>query len=224
MARRSNVVRSAQDPLPPAAALALPDGTTAEIRGEALEIRDREGCLMVRYQDGIAEISSPRGDLRLAAPAGRVVISSGLDVAIEAGRDVVHRAGRRFEVSAAGAASSDPPEPQLRIDHAETTLQTQTLNVRARAARAVIGQAALIARAVATTADRVAVTAGDHELVADRLVERARDSLREIADLAESRVGRVRALVRGVYSLTSRRTVMLSSDDTSIDGSRIHLG
>ena len=213
MARRSAVTRTVTE-------LALPDGSTAALRGEALEIRDREGCLMVRYADGVAEISAPRGDLRLSAPGGRVVIESALDVAIEAGRDVVPRAGRRFEVAAGGAGG----EPQLRLDHAGATLATEQLHVQARSARAVFGQAALIARAVATTADRVAVSAGDYEVEACRLVERARDSLREITDLAESRVGRVRALVRGVYALTSRRTVMVSSDDTSIDGSRIQLG
>jgi hypothetical protein len=60
--------------------------------------------------------------------------------------------------------------------------------------------------------------------MAERVTERARDSLREITDLAEERAGRVRAVVRGVYALTSRRTVMASEDETSIDGSRILLG
>lgn len=201
-------------------ALALPDGGTAELRGEALEIRDREGRLMVRYADGFAEISAPRGDLRLSAPEGRVVVQAGLDVAVEAGRDVAHRAGRRFEVSA--AAKGD--DPQLRIDHAGAEIKAERLEVSAASSRAVIGRVSLIAHAIATTADKVAVTAGDYEVMAERVVERARESLREIAGLAEERVGRVRALVQGVYSLSSRRTVLVSSDDTSIDGSRIQLG
>jgi hypothetical protein len=175
---------------------------------------------MVRYRDGVAEISAPRGDLRLAAPAGRVVIESGLDVSVEAGRDVLHRAGRRFEVAAAGHGDA----PQVRIDHAATELRGEAVNLEARSARAVIGQAALVARAVAATADRMAVTAGQYERLAERVVERARDSFREIADLCEERAGRVRSLVRGVYALSSRRTTMKSSDDTTIDGSRILLG
>ncbi len=126
-----------------------------------------------------------------------------------------------MEISAATRADG---APQIHVDHARTEIRADELAVQAQRARAVVGQVALVAHAVAATAERMAVTAGEYELVAERVVERARDSLREVADLAESRVGRVRALVRGVYALSSRRTVMTSSDDTSIDGSRIHLG
>jgi hypothetical protein len=217
-ARRQSPTAPSPAPTQP---LTLPDGTTAEVRGEALEIRDGEGRLMVRYCDGMAEISAPSGDLRLVAPAGRVVIQSALDVSVEAGRDVLHHAGRHVEIS---AATRPDGAPQLHIDHARTELRTGELHVQAQGARAVVGQVALVAHAVAATADRMAITAGEYELVAERVVTRARDSLREITDLAESRLGRVRALVRGVYSLSSRRTVMTSTDDTSIDGSRIHLG
>jgi hypothetical protein len=212
--------RSAASRIPEPQSLALPDGSTAELRGGALEIRDREGALMVKYQDGVAEISAPRGDLRLAAPAGRVVIQSALDVSVEAGRDVLHRAGRRFEVAAAAPEDA----PQVRVDHAATELRGEAVNVEAHRARAVIGQAALVARSVAATADRMAIAAGEYERLAERVIERARDSFREVADLCEERAGRVRSLVRGVYALSSRRTTMRSSDDTTIDGSRILLG
>ena len=40
----------------------------------------------VRYAQGAAEIAAAEGDLRLSAPNGRVVLSSGLDVSIEASR------------------------------------------------------------------------------------------------------------------------------------------
>lgn len=202
------------------ARLALPDGGSAELRGEALEVRDREGRLVVRYVDGAAEISAPSGDLRLSAPMGRVVITSALDVEIDAGRDVVQRAGRSFAVAAATSAEA----PQLRVERERLEVRAGALDVQAQRSQAVIGTVAVIAHAIATTAERVAVSASVHELTAERLVERAHDAYREIAGLAEGRFGRVRALVRDVYALTSRRTVMTSSDDTSIDGSRVLLG
>jgi hypothetical protein len=81
-----------------------------------------------------------------------------------------------------------------------------------------------VAHAITATAERIAVNAATYELLAERVVQRSRDAFREVTDLAEERIGRVRALVRDVYSLSSRRTVLISSDDTSIDGSRIQLG
>jgi hypothetical protein len=37
-------------------------------------------------------------------------------------------------------------------------------------------------------------------------------------------VGRARTLVRNTYALWSRRTVLTSSEDTSIDGRKVLLG
>lgn len=200
--------------------LDLPDGGCAELNGEALEVRDREGRLLVRYVDGTAEISAPTGDLRLRAPAGRVVVESGLDVHIEAGRDVVQRAGRRLDLSAARGDGC----PQVRIEHGSTDIASDRVNVRATRSEAIIGDLTIAARTVATTADRVVVTAVHYEVMAERLVERSKDAFREVFDLAESRFGRLRSLVKDVYSLSSRRTVMTSTEDTNIDGKRVLLG
>jgi hypothetical protein len=223
-ARKSNVslvprAAPAATP-PPAARIDLPDGATAELRHGALELRDGEGRLLVRYADGAAEISAPAGDLRLCAPAGRVVVAAALDVAVEAGRDVTHRAGRRIDLGAARPGDA----PQVRIDPTSTEVRPGRLGVEAHSARVVVGQAAVVAHAIVTTADRIAVSAARYELLAEHLVERARDALREVADLCETRAGRARTLVRGLYALSSGRTAMTSTDDTSIDGSRILLG
>jgi hypothetical protein len=37
-------------------------------------------------------------------------------------------------------------------------------------------------------------------------------------------VGRARTIVRDLYSLTSRRSVMVSKEETSIDGEKVLLG
>ncbi len=55
-------------------------------------------------------------------------------------------------------------------------------------------------------------------------MERSRDVFRDVADLCQSRVGRARTLVSDVYSVFSRRSVMVSEDETSIDGNKILLG
>jgi hypothetical protein len=73
----------------------LADGATVHVHGgTAAEIRDREGRLLVRYEDGAAEIAAPSGDLRLAAPGGRVVIQAGTDIEIGAPGEVTVKAER----------------------------------------------------------------------------------------------------------------------------------
>jgi hypothetical protein len=198
----------------------LPDGGAAELRGGELEVRDREGRVCVRYRDGSAEICAPAGDLLLSAPEGRVVVTSGLDVRIEAARDVTQRAGRRVDL----AASSDDRAPALRIEPGRARLEVDRLEVSSRAARAVLGQAEIVARSIATTAERVALSAGHYEAITERLVQRSRDALLEVADLAEERVGRMRTFVEETFSLSSRRTSLRSEEETSIDGRRVLLG
>src|SRR5690349_15775023 len=73
-------------PPEPASRLDLPDGGSAELRGGALEVRDAEGRLRIRYEGGSAEIAAPDGDLRLVAPRGRVVVEAATEVAIKGER------------------------------------------------------------------------------------------------------------------------------------------
>jgi hypothetical protein len=96
--------------------------------------------------------------------------------------------------------------------------------VQAKAGRFAVGQAAVFARVIATTAERIATNADSYELRATRLVEKTRDAFRDVTELAESRIGRARTLVRDVYSLCSGRTVVTSKEETTIDGKKILLG
>jgi hypothetical protein len=198
--------------------LELGDGSVASLDGGALELRDREGRLLVRYADGNAEIAAPSGDLVLDSPKGRVVLRSALDVEVEAARDVVHRAGRSVAVSAGRG------EPQLRIEPGRTVVATERIEVEARESRLVAGTVTTVARAVATTAETIAVSAEKYELAATRLFEKSKDAFREVTDLAQTRVGRARTVVASLFTLQSRRTVIASKEDTSIDGRKILLG
>jgi hypothetical protein len=73
----------------------LADGATVRITGgAAAEIRDREGRLLVRYENGHAEIAVPSGDLRLTAPKGRVVIQAATDIQLDTGGEVTVAAER----------------------------------------------------------------------------------------------------------------------------------
>jgi hypothetical protein len=80
------------------------------------------------------------------------------------------------------------------------------------------------AKHIATTAASIAQKVERYELRAMRIVETARDAFREVADLAQSRIGRVRMLVRDSYSLSAKRTALVSEKETSIDGRRVLLG
>jgi hypothetical protein len=184
--------------------VSLPDGTSARVVGEAIELRDPGGRLLVRYSDGNAEIAAPSGDLRLSAPTGRVVLHGGTAVELGAGECL---------------------SPRLCIEEGQTTVAAKRLEVEAEEARVVAkGPISVLAQQIATSAEVLSQNAVRFELTATRLVEKTRDAFRETSELAQTRVGRARLLVSDVYSLFSRRTTMVSNEETSIDGSKILLG
>lgn len=199
--------------------LALPDGGHAQLVDGQLELRDGDGNLILRYANGSAEIAAPRGDLTLSAPQGKVQLKAATDISFEAVRDVTSVAGRCVDVRAGNIEA-----PQLRVASKKTTLNSDRIEVKANKTEFATNSATMVADSIATTARTLAYNVERYELTAQRLVEKTRDTFRDVSDLLQTRVGRVRTLVDDVYALYSRRSVMVSKQDTSIDGERILLG
>lgn len=198
----------------------LPDGASAAREGDALALRDGAGRLLVRYENGRAEIAAPDGDLILAAPAGRVVLKSALDVEVQAERDIVHHAARRLSIKTGPAEGS----PQVTVEPGQTHVQTKKLEVQAHTSRVVTGKATILAQEIATTAKRVAQNVERYEITATRIVETAKDAFFDVADLVQSRIGRARTLVKGAYTLHAKRAIVASKEETKVDGKKVLLG
>lgn len=195
----------------------LRDGSAAERVGDALEVRDPRGRLLMRFCDGEAELVAAEGDLRLSAPHGGIVLDAAVDVVLTAARDVVQRPKRASVIETGGATA-------LSVDRRRVAVETDALEVSTRTSRLATADATVMARQITTHAERLAMRVERYELSAGRLVERSRDTFREVVGLLQTKAGRTRTLVSGVASLFSERTVMVSKRDTSIDGEKVLLG
>lgn len=204
--------------------IASPDGATARVVDGGLELADAEGRLLVRYVDGTAEIAPPRGDLRIAAPHGRVQITAGLDVAIEASRDVTVSAERSAETKIVGAGADRQLASRFRVDAKGATIAAPELEVRSRRARITAGLAEAVVREIKTSATRIETAATTMETQAERISVRAKSMAEDVAELLETKAGRIRSLVRGAFTLRSKSTSLKSKDDTAVDGRRVLLG
>lgn len=189
------------------ATIELPDGARAVRAGDALELTAPDGMLLVRYENGVMHIAPPKGDLELSAPHGRVVIRAAMDVQVEAGRDVTYRAGRKLD-----------------IESREVKLKSTKLEVESKSSRLVSGSAVVLARKIATTAEVIATRCVTLETEATKIVERSKEAFRDVSDLAQSRFGRARTIVKDVFTLHARRSVMTTKEDTTIDGDKILIG
>jgi hypothetical protein len=230
MSRRSHLrrVTSMQDVATdeakqPASVLHTADGGRAEIIGGAIEFRDPQGRLLVRYDGGALELCPASGDLRLRAPAGRIEIEAATDLTLKAARDIGVTAARSARVEVSSAKITDlVSRLQLDIDGAKLT--GAAIDLRAKVSKLVASRVDTIATDVRTSAKTIETTARKIETTAERITTKAKDVVEDVAGLLESRVGRVRSLVRGAFSLRSKTVAMKSEEDTSIDGRRVLLG
>ncbi len=144
--------------------------------------------------------SSPTSEPLLALEDGSEVVRDGAGIAVlDAERRVIVR-------YADGNAELVAPAGDLRLSapHGRIVLEA--------------------AQEVMIATPRLVQRVARFELEAERVVQRARTMLLDVRELAEQRLGRLRTRVKDVYSLSARRSVLRSKDDTSIDGKRILLG
>lgn len=156
-----------------------------------------------------------------------VVHEGGLEIHDARGRLLVRYADGAATIEAAsGDLRLSAPRGRVTIDAAEDIVLDAGKDLHQRAKRALFtaDDVEIVARTIVTHAERIAETAGSIERTAHRLVERAQDAFRDVKGLSQSRLGRVRTLVKETYSLHTGRTTLVSKDDTSIDGNRILLG
>lgn len=204
-------------------AIVTPDGARAEVVGGAIEFRDGQGRLLVRYESGALEVAPASGDLRLRAPAGRVHIEAATDVNIAASRDVAINGVRSAQVSVTSSRTPDLPS-RLHLDHDGAKITGRAVEMRAQLAKTLAAKWDLVATDVRTNAKTIETHARKLETTAEKVTTRAKEMVEEVAGLLETRAGRMRSLVKGAFSLRTKTVHMKSEEDTSIDGRRVLLG
>jgi len=142
------------------------------------------------------------------AETGETVVQSDGDLTFAAGKSVRLRAGTEIVLEAKEA----------------TRVTTPTLEVTATDASAHATNLVLNADAISVTAKTQTSLVGKWELRAQRVVEHVIDIYREVEGLDQTRAGRVRTLVKGVFRVLAGRSEVVSKDDNVIDGKRVLLG
>jgi len=198
-------------------AVSAPSGASAALVGGAIELRDARGRLVVRHTGEATEVHAATRDLVLAAPSGNVVVRAAGDVVMEAGRDLMQSAARAAVVQAAGAS-------RLELGAREAAVEAPTVRVAAGFAKLVAKAAEAWADSLESTAKTTVHRAERYEVAAERLVETAREAVRDVRELFEERLGRARTIVREASTLRAERVQVVAEREVTVDGEHIHLG
>ena len=97
------------------------------------------------------------------------------------------------------------------------------LRVRSVRSRLELGDAEIIGKTIQATATRVRQVVEVAELHAGRVLQKAQNIFRDVQQLEQTRVGRLRMIARGTAQIMSKRAVLKAEEDVSIKGEKIFL-
>lgn len=102
------------------------------------------------------------------------------------------------------------PDKDLRIDAQQAVIKVE--------------RATIVGSSLSSRWNVVKTTARSIEASADRWIQKLVRSYRTVEEFEECKIGRLRYLVRGFFSLKSRKSSINSEETVKIDGSKIMLG
>lgn len=130
-----------------------------------------------------------------------------------------HNTGTRVTVIVApeGDLELRAPRGKVKIVAAEGfELDAPTLHAK-------VGEARVEGRSLSATFDRVKSAVGVIETRAERIIERAKNSYREVEELSQTRAGRLRLVAEKAVSLLGQRAVVKAKEDVKIKGDKVYL-
>lgn len=200
------------------------DGSTVRERVDGdrvlLSVHAPDGRLLVEHcaADGRTTIHAHAG-LDVQAGTGPLALRSEREVQIDGRAGVRITSDRRVVVETRGETASEfvlePRGAVLRAN--EFTAEATDLNLQAADTLRMAG------RLVATTAGRIFDRAEELEIQARELVERVRDSYREVEELAQTRAGQIRLVAAQSFRALAKRAQINAEEDVKIRGETIYL-
>lgn len=212
----------------PAPAVATRDGASVGVTErdgrDVLELRDPAGQVIASYDPAAARLTliAPAGDLALHAPAGHIDLVAARGVRCVSAGEVSVQSASGVTLSARSPAGGAPAA--VRVDPEQVTLAGERLGVAARRADLRVAEGRYTGEGVSAVVQRVELTLGRIETVAERVLSRARSAFHQVEELHQLRAGRARALIAGAFQLHARSASLDADEDVRIDGDKINLG
>ena len=110
------------------------------------------------------------------------------------------------------------------VTAAAAKLSARELSVQARVASLMVDAAEIVGGAVNAAVDRWALQAGTATTVAERLVQRARLAVREVAELDQVRAGVLRITGKDAVQVHGKLVALTADDLAKVDAAQIHMG
>jgi hypothetical protein len=195
-----------------------------EIDGEeVVRVHSRRGELVLEYhpESGRTLVNIENGDLEFMARQGSISFHSAQDIRFGARAiNLLSRWGTQLGVMDAGGEVTSA----LKLDAKRLQTISPELKVAAQQADIRIKDAEYRGEDLSAEVGAVKMTARRIEVLAECVIEKAKNVYRTVEELLQSRAGRMRTLVRGFCHLKARKAFFKTDEEFKVDGEKIHLG
>ena len=206
------------------------DGATVRVRTEeggaqVLTVEGPDGLVWFEHSpvDGKSVVRAPAGSLEIRSDTGDLDLVAAKRVRLHGDEGVEIRSPRHVTLEADGGEDG-LPSAHLSLTRRGAQLVVEELRAKlGRADATVKGEARLRADLVETAAEVVTTSARLIDARADRVIERARESYREVSELAQVRAGQVRVGAEKTFRVLAERTLLKARRDMVLKGETIYL-
>lgn len=198
--------------------LCLRDGSRAELDEEdgeqALRVWDPRGQLVFERLVDRTVVHVSEGDLEIQASG---------DIALRAGGEVRLEGAERTVLASRGSVRMQTDESTLELEGDHTRVQTGRLVATAEIAEAKMEEARLVIGTIRTVAGRIREQAQTVERTAEQLVERLKESFRDVEGLSATRAGSLRLVAKSTFSVLGQSALLRAKEEVKIRGEKIFL-
>ncbi|MCB9596903.1 MAG: DUF3540 domain-containing protein [Sandaracinaceae bacterium] len=192
-----------------------------EPRADPRRVHDRSGRLLFEYDpvEHRAVLHVPDGDLVLRVPEGQLELEARDGVSIRSPEEVRVESGRGVRVEASHPAGA----AHVEVTPGEVSVFGSLIRAAGRRAELAVTEAVLRAEELESRTRRSRIVAEVIDTRAGRIVERARDSYREVERLAQVRAGRLRFAAEKAAQMVGDTLLLKARKTAKVKGERIHL-
>ncbi len=204
------------------------NGASAAVIGspgeEKLELRSKAGDLVIEYDSrtGRTRVNVGTGDLEFVAREGNIDFTSAKDIRLTSSQRIEMRSDSGIRLTTTNLIgkliSSLTLNPgRLKMNSHEVVVEAQKSEIR-------VAETTHVGKKLSITVAEAGLVAGHLEVLANEVVQKAKNIYTQVEGLVQTAAKRMRTMVQSTYHLRSKQAFLKADEDFKVNADKIHLG
>jgi hypothetical protein len=196
------------------------DGSEGDAR---IRVHDERGALIFEYRpaEGRSVVYAPSGNLELRADSGSIDLVAAEAVRVKSTRAVVIESEEAVHLEATDRGKASVS--RLSLLRRAMVMAAPLVSTRAAKSEVEADVVEVKARESTSTVEHVRQVVETLETSASRILERAKESYREVEGLSQTRAGRLRMVAEKTLHVLGQRTLIKAYEDMKLRAEKIYI-